>query len=51
VGLDPGLHIAKELVEKQSGKISVESVAEKGSCFRLTVPVYNGQDLLVSTVD
>lgn len=42
-GLGLGLHLAKELVNKQGGEIWVESVPDKGSHFRFTLPVYRGQ--------
>ena len=43
MGLGLGLHIAKELVKVQGGRIWVESVPDKGSIFRFTLPVFDGQ--------
>ena len=42
-GLNPqgtglGLAIVKEMIEVQGGKIWVESISGKGSCFHLTLP-------------
>jgi signal transduction histidine kinase len=48
MGLGLGLHLAKELVNKQGGEIWVESVPEKGSHFRFTLPVYRGQPVTPS---
>jgi len=39
-GTGLGLHLCKELVEKQGGQIHIESIEEKGSTFRFTLPVY-----------
>jgi PAS domain S-box-containing protein len=39
-GMGLGLHIAKELVTKQGGKIWVTNVPQKGSHFFFTVPVF-----------
>lgn len=42
-GAGLGLSIARSLVEAHGGKISVQSVSGKGSCFSFTLPVYKGQ--------
>jgi two-component system, sensor histidine kinase and response regulator len=43
MGLGLGLHIAKELVNKQGGQIWVESQPGQGSQFRFTLPIYTDQ--------
>lgn len=42
-GLGLGLSIVKHLVENQNGKICVESLHGKGSIFKFTLPIYDGQ--------
>ena len=43
-GLGLGLHIARDLVHRQSGNIWVDSVINQGSTFNLTLPLYAKQD-------
>jgi len=50
MGLGLGLHLAKELVTKQGGEIWVESIPDKGSHFRFTLPVYRGQPVSQSVL-
>jgi signal transduction histidine kinase len=45
-GLGLGLHIAKDLVTRQGGKIWVTSVPEKGSLFSFTLPIFSLASLI-----
>lgn len=38
-----GLAIVKAIVEQHNGQINVESEQDKGSCFRLTLPVMQNE--------
>lgn len=41
-----GLSIAKELVEAHNGRISVSSNEEKGTCFKIMLPINSNGDVL-----
>jgi len=45
-GLGLGLHIAKDLVTRQGGKIWVTSVSGKGSLFSFTLPIFSLASLI-----
>ena len=40
-GTGLGLHLCKELVERQGGRIPVESTEGEGSIFRLSLPLHH----------
>jgi nitrogen-specific signal transduction histidine kinase len=45
-GLGLGLHICKELVSRQGGKISAENLPERGALFSVVFPVFSLPDLI-----
>jgi len=42
-GTGLGLALSKRLIEMHHGRISVNSSFGQGSCFTVTLPVYNGE--------
>ena len=39
-----GLAIVKSIIEKHGGRIGVESEMNKGSCFRISLPIVTGAE-------
>ncbi len=50
-GLGLGLHICKELVTRQGGRIWARSTPGKGSVFSVTLPVFSMRNLLAAALE